>query len=79
MVGTPAFGGYVALSTSTTAQNKTDFKANLDRLSALFTIEGPATPNFPGASPDFDSCPPNIAQQILNEITALKAIITASP
>jgi len=75
-VGTPAFGQYVALSTSTTAQNKTDINANLDRLAALMPAEGSsATP----VSPDFDTMLPNTAQQIRNEIVALKAIITASP
>lgn len=75
----PTFGGYTPLSTSTTGQNKTDINANLARFAALFTKEGPQNPNNPGASPDFDSCPPNIAQQIQNEIAALQAIITASP
>lgn len=75
----PTFGGYVPLSSSTTSQNKTDINANLARIAALFSKEGPQTPNFPGASPDFDTCPPNVAQQIQNEIAALQAVITASP
>lgn len=70
------FGNYQLLTTSTTAQNKTDIKANLDALKALLPAEGS---NAQPTSPDFNKIDPTVSQQLRNEIDALKAIITASP
>lgn len=80
---TNSFGGYTALTTTSTAQNKTDINANLDKLAALFQQEGPSN-NTTGAGnvpvyPDFAIIPQQAASQIKAEIAALKAIISASP
>jgi hypothetical protein len=71
-----AFGKYNALSTATTAQNKSDINANLDAIANLFQTESVA--NIP-VYPDFNKAPQSLATQIKNEITALKALISSSP
>lgn len=83
MVGTPSFGAYFALTTTTTAQNKTDIIANLNAFKALFQAEGPSVASTSAGQqpvyPDFDEATPRISQQIINEINALITIITNSP
>jgi hypothetical protein len=74
----PTFGGYVALTTSTTSQNKTDINANLTRLLNLLPVEGPTQTTSP-ASPDFGVIPQSAASALRAEIVALQAVITASP
>lgn len=71
-----AQGTYPPLSTATTAQNKTDINALLTALASLFQAEG--TANNP-AYPDFGIIPQQAASQILAEIAAIQAVVTASP
>ena len=72
----PTFGGYTALTTATTAQNKTDIVANLTLLKNLLDPEGVnATPVFP----DFNVIPQSAAQQLRNELDGLIAVVNASP
>lgn len=72
----PTFGNYTALTTSTTATNKTDIVANLNKLKALYVGEGTAQKP---ASPEFGLIHPHQATQLRAEIDALIAVINASP
>ncbi len=78
-----AFGNYAKLSTATTAQNKIDIISMLNSFGALFNQEGPSN-NTTGQGnvpvyPDFAIIPQQAASQILAEVAAMVANITASP